>query len=177
MSRTEILVGGVGGQGVVMSGILLGTAATLFAGKRAVQTQSYSSELRGGSARAEVIISEEPISDPQVRRPDIFIAMAEEALPRYIGKIKSKGLLVIDSDLVKGSKPGDYEILSIPATSLADKEMGNIVVANLILLGALIKKTGLLSVESMKKAIEVSVPKKAMTLNLNAFQKGLELFS
>jgi 2-oxoglutarate ferredoxin oxidoreductase subunit gamma len=175
MSRTEILIGGVGGQGVVLSGILLGTAATLFEAKKAVQTQSYSSELRGGSARAEVIISEEPISDPQVRRPDILIALAEEAIPRYVDRIRSKGLLVIDSDLVKGAKTGDYEILSIPATSIADKEMGNIVVANLIILGALIKKTGLLSVEAMEKAIEVSVPKKATALNLKAFKRGLEL--
>jgi len=177
MSRKEILIGGVGGQGVVLSGILLGTAATLFDGKQAVQTQSYSSELRGGSTRAEVIISEEPVTDPQVRKPDILIVLAEDALSKYIGRIKPKGLLVIDSDLVKGAKPGDYEILSIPATSIADKEMGNIIVANLIILGALVKKTGLLSVESMEKAIEVSVPKKAITLNLNAFRRGLELSS
>jgi len=175
MSRTEILVGGLGGQGVVLSGILLGTAATLFEGKQAVQTQSYSSELRGGSTRAEVIISEEPVTDPQVRKPDILIALAEDALSKYINRIKPKGLLVIDSDLVKGAKPGDYEILAIPATSIADKEMGNIVVANLIILGALLKKTGLLSVEAMEKAIEVSVPKKAITLNLNAFRRGLQL--
>jgi 2-oxoglutarate ferredoxin oxidoreductase subunit gamma len=175
MSRTEILIGGVGGQGVVLSGILLGTAATLFEGKKAVQTQSYSSELRGGSARAEVIISEEPVSDPQVRRPDILIALAEEAFAKYIDKVKPKGLLVIDSDLVKGPEPGRYQILFVPATSIADKEMRNIVVANLIILGALIKKTGLLSVESMEKAIEVSVPKKVIALNLNAFRRGLEL--
>ena len=73
MSRTEILIGGVGGQGVVLSGILLGTAATLFDRKKAVQTQSYSSELRGGSARAEVIISEQRVTDPQVRKADILI--------------------------------------------------------------------------------------------------------
>jgi len=177
MSRKEILIGGVGGQGVVLSGILLGTAATLFDGKQAVQTQSYSSELRGGSTRAEVIISEEPVTDPQVRKPDILIALAEDALSKYVDRVKPKGLLVIDSDLVKGAKPGDYEILSIPATSTADKEMGNIVVANLIILGAIIRKTGLLSVEAMEKAIEVSVPKKAITLNLNAFRRGLELSS
>jgi 2-oxoglutarate ferredoxin oxidoreductase subunit gamma len=175
MSRTEILIGGVGGQGVVLSGILLGTAATLFDGKKAVQTQSYSSELRGGSTRAEVIISEEPVTDPQVRKPDILIALAEDALSKYVDRVKPKGLLVIDSDLVRGAKPGDYEILSVPATSIADKEMGNIVVANLIVLGAIIRKTGLLSVEAMEKAIEMSVPKKAITLNLNAFRKGLEL--
>ncbi len=175
MSRKEILIGGVGGQGVVLSGILLGTAATLFDGKKAVQTQSYSSELRGGSTRAEVIISEEPVTDPQVRKPDILIALAEDALSKYVDRVKPKGLLVIDSDLVKGAKPGDYEILSIPATSIADKEMGNIVVANLIILGAIIRKTGLLSVEAMEKAIEMSVPKKAITLNLNAFRRGLKL--
>lgn len=175
MSRTEILVGGVGGQGVVLSGILLGTAATLYEGKKAVQTQSYSSELRGGSTRAEVIISEEPVTDPQVRRPDILIALAEDALSKYIRRIKPKGLLVIDSDLVKGAKPGDYEILAVPATSVADQEMGNIVVANLIILGALLKKTGLLSVEAMEKAIEVSVPRKAIALNLSAFRRGLQL--
>jgi 2-oxoglutarate ferredoxin oxidoreductase subunit gamma len=176
MKRTEILIGGVGGQGVVLSGILLGTAATLFDGKQAVQTQSYSSELRGGSARAEVIISDERVSDPEVRKPDVLILMAEDAVPRYLYKVRPGGLVAVDSDLVKSLESGNYEILQVPATSIAEKEMGNIVVANLILLGALIKKTGLLSVESMKKAIEVSVPKKAMTLNLNAFQKGLGLF-
>jgi 2-oxoglutarate ferredoxin oxidoreductase subunit gamma len=175
MSRTEILIGGVGGQGVVMSGILLGTAATLFDGKQAVQTQSYSSELRGGSARAEVIISDQRVSDPQVRRADILVLMAEDAVGRYLSKIKPSGLLVVDSDLVKGAGDGDYERLMIPATSLAEKEMGNLIVANLILLGAIIKKTGLLSVASMEKEIETSVPKKAISLNLNAFRRGLSL--
>src|SRR4030067_2640142 len=123
MGRTEILIGGVGGQGVVLSGILLGTAASLYDGKQAVQTQSYSSELRGGSARAAVIISEERVTDPEVRRPDILILMAEDAVGRYLHKIKPRGLLAIDADLVKGVSEGDYEILSIPATSIADKEM------------------------------------------------------
>ena len=175
MKRTEILIGGVGGQGVVLSGILLGTAATLFEGKQAVQTQSYSSELRGGSARAEVIISDERVSDPEVRKPDVVILMAEDAVPRYLHKVRPGGLVAVDSDLVKTLESGNYEILQVPATSIAEKEMGNIVVANLIILGALIKKTELLSVGSMEKAIEVSVPKKAITLNLNAFRRGLQL--
>jgi 2-oxoglutarate ferredoxin oxidoreductase subunit gamma len=177
MKRTEILIGGVGGQGVVLSGILLGTAATLFEGKQAVQTQSYSSELRGGSARAEVIISDERVSDPEVRKPDVLILMAEDAVPRYLHKVRPGGLVAVDSDLVKSIESGNYEILQVPATSIAEKEMGNIVVANLIILGALIKKTELLSVGSMEKAIEMSVPKKAITLNLNAFRKGLQLLS
>jgi len=175
MNRTEILIGGVGGQGVILAGILLGTAATLFDNKKAVQTQAYSSEQRGGMAKAEVILSSEPITDPQVRRPNILIALAEDAINRHLHKIRPGGLLAIDSDLVKNVKPGDYEILEIPATSLAEKEMGSIVVANLIILGGLIKKTGLLSVEAIEKAIEVSVPLKAKNLNLKAFRRGLEL--
>ena len=175
MKRTEILIGGVGGQGVVLSGILLGTAATLFEGKQAVQTQSYSSELRGGSARAEVIISDERVSDPEVRKPNVLILMAEDAVPRYLHKVRPGGLVAVDSDLVKSLESGNYEILQVPATSIAEKEMGNIVVANLIILGALIKKTKLLSVGSMEKAIETSVPKKATALNLKAFRRGLEL--
>ena len=171
MSRTEILdwrSRRPGGRPVRV--FFWGRPPPCSTGKKAVQTQSYSSELRGGSARAEVIISDQPVTDPQVRKPDILIALAEEALPKYIWRrSRPKGLLVIDSDLVKGAKPGDYEILSIPATSIADKEMGNIVVANLIILGALMKKTGLLPIEAMEKAIEVSVPKKAKALNLKPF--------
>jgi 2-oxoglutarate ferredoxin oxidoreductase subunit gamma len=84
-------------------------------------------------------------------------------------------MLVTDSDLVGEVKAGDFKLLAIPATSLAEKEMGNVVVANLILLGGLIQKTNLLSVEAMEKAIEVSVPPKAKALNLKAFRRGLEL--
>ncbi len=174
MTRTEILIGGVGGQGVILAGILLGTAATLFENKKAVQTQAYSSEQRGGMAKAEVILSSEPITDPQVRRPDILIALAEDAVKRHLSKIKPQGLLVFDSDLVKEVAPGDYQVLQVPATSLAERE-GNIVVANLILLGVLIQRTGLLPVQAMEKAIVMSVPSQAKNLNLSAFRKGLEV--
>jgi 2-oxoglutarate ferredoxin oxidoreductase subunit gamma len=175
MNRTEILIGGVGGQGVILAGILLGSAATLFDHKQAVQTQAYSSEQRGGMARAEVILSSERITDPQVRRPDILIAMAQDAVNRHVPKIKPSGLLVMDSDLVKEVGAGDFQSLQIPATSLAEKELGSIVVTNLILLGGLIRKTGILSVGAMEKAIEASVPPKARELNLKAFRRGLDL--
>ncbi len=175
MNRTEILIGGVGGQGVILAGILLGSAATLFDNKKAVQTQAYSSEQRGGMARAEVVISDEQVTDPQVRRPDILIALAQDAVDRHLEKIKPSGLLVVDSDLVKNVTPGEFRKMEIPATSLAENELGNLVVANLILLGALIRKTGILTVGAMEKAIEANVPPKAKDLNLKAFRRGLEL--
>jgi 2-oxoglutarate ferredoxin oxidoreductase subunit gamma len=122
-----------------------------------------------------VILSGDPITDPQVRRPDILIALAEDAIKRHLQKIKPGGLLVADSDLVENVKPGNFETLQIPATSMAEKELGNTVVANLILLGGLMKKTRLLSITAMEKAIEMSVPPKAKELNLKAFRSGLEL--
>jgi 2-oxoglutarate ferredoxin oxidoreductase subunit gamma len=175
MNRTEIIVGGVGGQGVVLSGILLGTAATVYDQKKAVQTQSYSSELRGGAARTEVIISAEPITDPQVRKADILIALAEEALPRDIDKVKPGGLVIVDSDMTTGPKQGNYEIVRVPATSIAENEMNNPIVANLILLGALLKRRPVVSIDSMEKAIEFSVPPKAKTLNITAFRRGFAM--
>ncbi len=175
MNRTEIIVGGVGGQGVVLSGILIGTAAAVFEEKKAVQTQSYSSELRGGAARTEVIISNEPISDPQVRRADILVALAEEALSRDIDLVKPGGLVIVDSDRTKGPAAGDYKIVKVPATSIAEKEMGDPIVANLIVLGVLIKNSPVVSVDSMEKAIEAAVPAKAKMLNIAAFRRGLEV--
>jgi len=175
LNRTEIIVGGVGGQGVVLSGILLGTAAAVFEEKKAVQTQSYSSELRGGAARTEVIISNESISDPQVRRADILVALAEEALCRDIDLVKSGGLVIVDSDRTKGPAAGDYKIVQVPATSIAEKEMGDPIVANLIVLGALIKNSPVVSVNAMEKAIEATVPPKAKMLNIAAFRRGLEV--
>jgi 2-oxoglutarate ferredoxin oxidoreductase subunit gamma len=175
MNRTEILIGGVGGQGVILAGILLGTAATLFDHKKAVQTQAYSSEQRGGMAKSEVILSDDSVTDPQVRKPDILIALAEDAIKRHLQKVKPGGWVVVDSDLVEKLKPGNFQAIEIPATSLAEKELGNTVVANLILLGGLIKRTQLLSVAAMEKAIEMSVPAKAKELNLKAFRRGLEL--
>ncbi len=173
VKRTEIIVGGVGGQGVVLSGILLGTAAAVFEERKAVQTQSYSSELRGGAARTEVIISNGPISDPQVRKADILVALAQEALPRDIDLVKSGGLVIVDSDRTQGPAAGDYKVLRVPATSIAEKEMGDPIVANLIVLGALIKESPVVSVASMEKAIEAAVPPKARGLNIAAFRRGL----
>jgi 2-oxoglutarate ferredoxin oxidoreductase subunit gamma len=150
-------------------------AATLFDGKKAVQTQAYSSEQRGGMTRAEVIISSESITDPQVRRPDILMALAQDAVNRHIKKVKPSGLVIYDADLVKEIPQDGWQLLGVPATSLADQEMNNIIVANLILLGQLIKKTGILSVEAVEKAIAANVPAKAKELNLKAFRRGLEL--
>ena len=82
--RTEIRIGGFGGQGVILAGIILGKAASLFDEKEAVQTQSYGPEARGGASKCEVVISDSEVDYPKVQSPDILIAMSNEALIKYI---------------------------------------------------------------------------------------------
>jgi 2-oxoglutarate ferredoxin oxidoreductase subunit gamma len=86
VKRTEIRIAGFGGQGVVLAGVILGTAAAVTDGRRAVQTQSYGAAARGGGARSEVVISDDPITYPRVNHPDIMLAMSEEAMKKYGGE-------------------------------------------------------------------------------------------
>ena len=175
MKRTEIRFAGFGGQGVVLAGVLLGTAASVTDGRRAVQTQSYGAAARGGGARSEVIISDEPITYPRVTHPDIMVAMSEEAMKKYGPDMPPGGLLIIDSDLVKNVNREDVRLIGLPASNLATQELGRTIVANLVMLGVLVAKTGLVSVSGMEAAIRENVPPKTIDLNLKAFRKGLEL--
>jgi 2-oxoglutarate ferredoxin oxidoreductase subunit gamma len=175
VKRTEIRIAGFGGQGVVLAGVLLGTAAAVTDGRRAVQTQSYGAAARGGGARSEVVIAGEPIVYPRVTHPDIMVAMSEEAMKKYGADMRPAGFLIIDSDLVKTVNRDDVRLVAIPASNLATQELGRTIVANLVMLGVLVAKTGIVSSEGMEAAIRDNVPPKTIDLNLKAFRRGLEL--
>lgn len=175
MKRTEIRIAGFGGQGVVLAGVLLGTAAAVSDGRRAVQTQSYGAAARGGGARSEVIISDEAIVYPRVTHPDIMVAMSEEAMRKYGPDMRAGGLLIIDNDLVKNGIREDVRLVAVPASNLATQELGKTIVANLVMLGVLVAKTGIVSVAGMEAAIRDNVPPKTIDLNLKAFHRGLEI--
>jgi 2-oxoglutarate ferredoxin oxidoreductase subunit gamma len=175
VKRSEIRIAGFGGQGVVLAGVLLGTAAAVTDGRRAVQTQSYGAAARGGGARSEVVIADEPIVYPRVTHPGIMIAMSEEAMKKYGPDMWPGGLLIIDGDLVKNVNRDDVRLVTVPASNLATQELGRTIVANLVMLGVLVAKTGLVSREGMEAAIRDNVPPKTIDLNLKAFRRGLEL--
>jgi len=175
VKRTEIRIAGFGGQGVVLAGVLLGTAAAVTDRRRAVQTQSYGAAARGGGARSEVVIADEPIVYPRVTHPDIMIAMSEEAMKKYGPGMWPGGLLIIDGDLVKNVNRDDVRLVTVPASNLATQELGRTIVANLVMLGVLVAKTGIVSREGMEAAIRDNVPPKTIDLNLKAFRRGLEL--
>lgn len=173
--RQEIRLAGFGGQGVISMGILLAIAAGKYEGKEVAQTQSYGPEARGGACKTEVVISDGEIDYIKAVKPDIFVAMSQPALDKYIKDIDfEKSLLIIDSTLV-ASVPCDVKnVKSVPATKLAEEDLQSNVVANVIMLGAFIKLSGLIPVQSCLKAIEDSMPPNMVDLNVRAFNTGFE---
>jgi 2-oxoglutarate ferredoxin oxidoreductase subunit gamma len=163
---------GLGGMGVILVSVILGKAA-IYDDKNAIQTQSYGAEQRGTKVRSDVIISESDIiTYPVIDEADVLIALSQDAFDFYYPTIKDNGLTLINSDLIK-LKQKHKNIHEIPATSLA-RELNNEKVANLVMLGALIKLTNILSINSVKKAISNMVKEQYIELNFKAFQKGHE---
>lgn len=174
MSRTEIRLTGFGGQGIILSGYIVGKAAAIHDKKQATFTQSYGPESRGGACSAQVIISDEPVHYPHLIDPAILVVMSQEAYNKYAPTLRDGALLIVDEDLVEtGDLAGDVKLLSVPATRLAE-ELGRKIVANIVMLGFFAAVTDVVSVEAMREAVRTSVPKGTEELNLKAFDKGYE---
>ena len=172
--RIEIRISGLGGQGVVLAGQILGKAA-VYSGKNAVQTPSYGAEARGSAARSEVIISGDKIGFPMIRKCDILIAMSQEAVEKNVKALKEGGLLLIDTTTVKSVPKTKARIIKIPATGTSKKVFGEKIYANMIMLGALIKMTGIVNEESVEKAVNKTFSEKFASINIEAYKKGKEL--
>ena len=174
MAQTDLTIAGVGGQGSILAGVILGSAAVTNDGKYATQTQAYSSELRGGFAVAWVIIADEPVVFPRVTQPDILVAQAQDSITRFGNSVNPDGILIYDEDMI--TEPPGYikRIYKIPATSLARHEIQAPITANMVMLGALCKITGVVSRDALEKAIAIAVPRDKESLNLDAFNLGFE---
>lgn len=174
MSRFEIRLAGLGGQGIVRAGVIIGSAAALFSGKNAANSQSYGPEARGGASKADVIISDEEIDYPKVEEPDVIALMSQEAYDKYAKDLKSDGILIYDPDMVYDPKKVEgAKVYAIPTTRIAE-EVGRKIVANMVMIGGIIAITNAIDVVSVKKAIETNVPKGTEELNIKAFEKGYE---
>jgi 2-oxoglutarate ferredoxin oxidoreductase subunit gamma len=174
MQLTEIRIAGFGGQGVILSAIVIGKAASIYQGGYATMTQSFGPEARGGACSAQVILSEQPILYPYVTRPDILVVMSQEAHTRFAPELKDDGVLIIERDLVRVSElPEGTRLFSVPATRLAE-ELGKRMVLNSVMVGFFGAVAGLLDPESLRKAIADSVPAGFRDLNLRAFDRGFD---
>ena len=172
LGRSEAKLTGFGGQGIVLAGIILARAA-MYDGKEVTQTQSYGPEARGGACQSGVVISSEPILYPFADKPDIMIAMSQEALEKHIDSLKKGGKLIVDSDLIHQiPKKSGIKINKIAATSIAEEKLGRGLLANIIMLGALSSLTNIVSKEALQRAVRESVPKGTEELNLRALAEG-----
>jgi 2-oxoglutarate ferredoxin oxidoreductase subunit gamma len=176
MQLTEIRIAGFGGQGVILSAMVLGKAASIFEGGFATVTQNFGPEARGGACSAQLIISDSPVAYPYVAQPDILVVMSQEAYLRFGPELKNGGTLIVEQDLVRVSdldKRKEIKIYSIPATRIAE-ELGKKMVQNSVMVGFFTAITNLLEADAVRKAVADSVPASFRELNLKAFDRGFE---
>lgn len=173
----KILIAGFGGQGVILAANVLAQSA-LTENKEVAAMVSYGAEMRGGTAHCTLIITEEKIACPVVEEPTTAILLNEPSLDKFESKVVKNGLIVLNSSLVsRDVKRDDVEVLKIPATDIAT-ELGNVRVANIVMLGAFIKKTGILSLDKVIETLPRAFPKRKqdmVEINIQALKKGAEL--
>jgi len=175
MNSTRIVLSGYGGQGIITASILLAEAAALYEQLNAVQSQSYGPEARGGATRADVIISDQPIRFPKVMNPHILVCLSQEAYNRFWGIIRPGGLLLVDKKFVHVDQKVEARQQVVDMYQSVLKEIGNPIVFNICMLGALVGMTGLVRAESIKELLQAKVPPEFVGINLMALDIGLKL--
>jgi 2-oxoglutarate ferredoxin oxidoreductase subunit gamma len=172
--KRQVRMAGFGGQGIVLAGMILGKAVTLFEGLNAVMTQSYGPEARGGACSADVVTSAGSIHYPKVTRPDVLVLMSEEAARTYGADIAEHAKVLVNENLVRSVPDrAGITVLKVPATGIAES-LGRAIVANIVMLGFITAVCDLVSYDSMKQSILASIPKGTEELNLAAFQAGYD---
>lgn len=173
VDRFEIRLSGLGGQGLITLGRLLGSALALGHGYHVTQTQSYGPEARGGSSRADVVVSSRPISYPKTENLDLLVALSPEACNSYYRLLKKTGILLVDTTLVKHAPTNVY--LGLPFTRLASEQIGNPVTINTMVMGAVTHLLPFADPRVVRKSLEGALPAKIRDVNARAFALGQKL--
>ncbi|NLN49765.1 MAG: 2-oxoacid:ferredoxin oxidoreductase subunit gamma [Clostridiales bacterium] len=172
MDKHEIRLSGSGGQGLLLSGIILAEAA-IYDGKNAIQTQSYGPEARGGASKSEVIISDDDIDFPKVRDCGILLALTQKSYDQYNSGLEKDGVLILDDSVEY--KEGEVKTYSVPIIDTAVNKIGKPMVTNIVALGVVVAITSIVSRESLEKAVLSRVPKGTEELNKKALLAGFEI--
>jgi 2-oxoglutarate ferredoxin oxidoreductase subunit gamma len=171
----EVIISGFGGQGALFAGQLL-TYTGMDEGWHVTWIPSYGPEMRGGTAHCIVIISDDDIGSPIIRQPTIAIVMNPPSMDKYESLIKAGGLLVANSTLIRTrAKRSDIQCVYIPANELA-AELGNVKMANVVLLGAMLGTREILPVPSIKRTMETHIPERRKHIiepNKKALDRGI----
>ncbi len=172
----QAVICGYGGQGIVLAGTVLGQAA-FNDGKWVSGTNSYGAASRGGACRAEVVISDQPLSYPYVIEADVLIAMYQTAYNRYIGQVRGGGIVVYDDHFVSPGEARGLKQVPIPATRTALDDFKSEIVANMVMLGAAVTVTGLVTEDALRSAVAETVAERLRELDLKAVEAGFRLGS
>jgi len=168
------MITGTGGQGVIAAADFL-SQAIFMNGLHVVNTRSYGAEARGGSARSEVIASDEEIYDIQFEKADIVVFLSLPAYRKFSGTLREGGLAIVDTRVAARLKPEetrrDVQHVQVPAADVAER-LGNPIVANMVTLGALAKQPGIISVEQLKSAVRTVMCPQLQEINLKAIDAG-----
>jgi 2-oxoglutarate ferredoxin oxidoreductase subunit gamma len=175
--ETSVIISGFGGQGALFAGQALAYAG-IEASLHVTWIPSYGPEMRGGTAHCTVILSDEPIGSPLVSQPSIAIVMNRPSLDKYESLVQPDGLLVVNSSLVdRPAQREDIRVIEMPATDMAD-ELGDRRLTNMVLLGAMLAETRLLSLEAVEQSLEIHLPERHRNLleaNRQALRRGAAL--
>ena len=172
--KRELRLSGSGGQGLILAGIILAEAA-IKDGLNALQSQSYGPEARGGASKAEVIISDDEINFPKVRKPDIILALTQKALDTYALDLNENSILVVDDSLHISDNIGVGKVYKLPIINTATNKIGKTMVANIVALGVIGEILQVVEIETLKEAILQRVPEGTEKLNMTALEEGVQL--
>lgn len=170
LDRFEIRLSGLGGQGILTLGKVMGSGLALGHGYNVTQTQSYGPEARGGASRSDLVVSSSQISYPKAESVDLLIALSQEACNMYYRNLKTGGILLIESDLVKQPPVNMY--IGLPFTALATEKLGLVQAMNTIVLGAVTFLLPFAKQSTMKNNLESILPAKIRDINVKAFNLG-----
>jgi 2-oxoglutarate ferredoxin oxidoreductase subunit gamma len=171
---TEIRFSGFGGQGIIRLALISGKALALYGDKFTTMTQSFGPEARGSACSSQLIFSDERILYPYITRPEILVSMSQEAYDKYEPELRDDGILCIDSDLVKPKPTRDkIKFYAVPSTRFGE-QLGNRIIANLVMLGFCTAVSKITTPDVMIKALPGLVPGRFLDLNVKAFDKGYD---
>lgn len=171
--RQEIIISGFGGQGVMLAGMMLCSAAVR-ENKNTTFFPSYGAEMRGGTANCQVIISDEQIGSPIVYDPDVLIALNDHAFDRFATKVKKDGMVLANISLFNPRDIDGVNIVKVNGNELAE-ECGSAVLLNMIMLGVVTRITSLVDIKSLEDSIPELLTEKKKNfwpMNIKALDKG-----
>lgn len=171
--ENKVIIAGFGGQGILFGGTLIAQTA-IEESKETTWFPSYGAEIRGGTANSTVIVSDEEIGSPIILNPDILIILNDQSLNKFLPRMKPGTTVIVNSTLIKSKVAKDgVKIIEVPASEIAHTQLGDIRTANLVAIGAMLKATSVLKLESAKSACKTVLADKPKLVDMN--QKALQL--